>query len=99
MLFSQVFHTENGDTIVASGECGRRPAVHVWDCETLTVLSSLQGFHRNGVAQLDFSPDTTKLVTLGMDIYHSIAIYAWKTRERLFASRTTADKVCISSFL
>jgi len=55
---------------VASGEVGVRPSVLVWDCESRRLLSTLQGFHRNGVAQLDFSPDKSRLATLGMDPYH-----------------------------
>ena len=27
----KLVHTEEGGTIVASGECGVRPAIHVWD--------------------------------------------------------------------
>jgi hypothetical protein len=55
---------------VASGEVGVRPSVLVWDCESRRLLSTLQGFHRNGVAQVDFSPDKSRLATLGMDPYH-----------------------------
>ena len=55
---------------MASGEVGVRPSVLVWDCESRRLLSTLQGFHRNGVAQLDFSPDNSRLATLGMDPYH-----------------------------
>lgn len=55
---------------MASGEVGVRPSVLVWDCESRRLLSTLQGFHRNGVAQVDFSPDKSRLATLGMDPYH-----------------------------
>jgi len=92
-------HTPEGQTIVASGECGVRPAIHVWDCDTRVLLSTLKGFHRNGVLQLDFSPDRTKLVTMGNDTYHSIAIYLWATSERIYAARTTFEKVCDVRFL
>jgi len=95
----KVYTTESGETIAASGECGVRPAVHVWDCDSRTTLSTLQGFHRNGVSQLDFSPDREKLVTLGMDPYHSIAVYRWRTRERVWSSRTTTDAVHDVRFL
>jgi microtubule-associated protein-like 6 len=95
----KLYTTEEGDTIVASGECGVRPAIHVWHCDTRILLSTLQGFHRNGVSQLDFSPDREKLVTLGMDPYHSLAVYKWRTRERVWSSRTTADAVHDVRFL
>ena len=95
----KLYTTNTGETIVASGECGTRPAVHVWDCDSRVTLSTLQGFHRNGISQLDFSPDKEKLVTLGMDPYHSLAVYRWRTRERLWSSRTTVDIVHDVRFL
>lgn len=95
----KVYTTESGQTIAASGECGARPAVHIWDVDTRTTLSSLQGFHRNGVSQLDFSPNKEKLVTLGMDSYHCVAVYRWRTQERLWSSRTTVDPVHDVRFL
>lgn len=95
----KLFHTPDGDTIVASGECGVRPAVHVWDAETCSPLSTLRGFHRKGILQLDFSPDRAKLITLGADTYHSIAIYLWETRERIFGARTTFENVLDVRFL
>ena len=95
----KVYHTAEGSTIVASGEVGIRPSVLVWDCESRQLLSCLQGFHRNGIAQLDFSPDRSKLATLGMDPYHSIAVYAWRSRERLWSSRSTNEKVLDLRFL
>ena len=95
----KLYHTEKGDTIVASGDCGVRPAIHVWDCETQQLLSTIKGFHRNGITQVDFSPDRTKLVSIGMDTYHSIAVHAWATRELLYSARTTFDKVMDVRFL
>ena len=79
--------------LVASGDCGVRPSICVWDCETRTLLSCMKGFHRNGVQMLDFSPDGTKLATLGCDTYNSIAVYVWETGEKIWATRTTFEKV------
>jgi len=95
----KLFTSDTGGTIVATGECGVRPAVHVWDADSCTTLATLQGFHRNSISQLDFSPDREKLVTLGMDTYHSLAVYKWRTKERLWASRTTMDAVHDVRFL
>eukprot|EP01034_Spumella_vulgaris_P035953 gene35953-44334_t len=36
--------------------------------------------------------DRTKIATLGADPHHSIAVYTWRTRERIWSSRTT-DKL------
>lgn len=93
------YHTVDGKTIVATGECGQRPAVHVWDVDSRRVLATLRGFHRNGIVQLDFSPDRSKLVTLGMDPYFSLAVYNWKSGERLWASRTSLEAALEVRFL
>lgn len=92
-------HTESGTTLVASGECGVRPSIHVWEADSLTLLSSMRGFHRNAILQIDFSPDQTKLATLGGDTYHSVAIFDWQKGERLFAARSTFDPVHDIRFL
>jgi len=89
----KLVHTPEGKTFVASGECGLRPAIHVWDADSMVLLSTMRGFHRGKIAQMDFSPDQAKLATLGGDTYNSVAVYDWRTRERLFAARTTCDPV------
>jgi microtubule-associated protein-like 6 len=93
------YNSPEGETIVASGERGFRPFIHVWDAATGTVLSSLVGFHRGGILRLDFSPDRELLASLGNDPYHSIAVYRWRTLERLWSMRTTSFAVHDIRFL
>lgn len=95
----KVHHADNGKTIVASGECGIYPSVIVWDCDSKKVLSIIKGFHRKCVTQIDFSPDNTKLLTLGLDPYNSIAVYNWRSGVRIWGSRTTLDSVYDVRFL
>lgn len=95
----KLYHTAQGRTIVASGEAGRRPVVHIWEAESLSLLSTLKGFHRIGVSQLDFSPDRTKIATMGLDVFHSIAVYTWTTRQCLWTSRSTFELVHDLRFL
>ena len=89
----KVFHSPDLKTVVASGEAGRRPAIHVWDADTRTLLATLQGFHRRGIMLMDFSADNTKLASMGMDKYHCVAVYNWSTKEQLWAARTTPEPV------
>eukprot|EP00981_Chlorochromonas_danica_P011760 scaffold4247_cov174-Ochromonas_danica.AAC.21 len=86
-------------TVVASGERGWRPTIYIWETTNCTVLASLTGFHRGGISRLDFSPNRQKLVSMGMDPYHSIAVYNWRTSERTWASRTTALLVLDARFI
>jgi microtubule-associated protein-like 6 len=98
-IFSEIDGGPNPLTIVASGERGFRPTIHVWDATTLDVLSTLVGFHRGGISILNFSPSREKLVTMGIDPYHSMAIYRWRTSELLFTARTSPDLVHDARFL
>ena len=95
----KVYHTEEGGTLVASGECGIKPSIHIWDSETREILSTIRGFHRNGIVLLDFSPDGTRLASIGRDPYNSIAVYDWRTRVRIWASRTSPEPVYDMRFL
>jgi microtubule-associated protein-like 6 len=95
----KLYHDENGKTIVASGECGNFPSVLVWDCDSKKILSSMKGFHRRCILQIDFSPDRKKIVSLGMDIYNSLAVYEWRTGVRLWGGRSTTDSVNDVRFL
>lgn len=52
-------------------------SIYVWDVENKNVISHLRGFHLNAVSHLLFSPDGTKLLSLGKDPDHSCAIYDW----------------------
>ena len=64
--------------LVATGEIGRIPRVLVWNANTLKTVSILRGHHRRGVNILQFSRDGDQLLTVGLDKFHSIAIYDWK---------------------
>jgi len=41
------------------------------------VLSTISGFHRRAVRHLKFSPSGDKLLSIGEDDWHSVAIYNW----------------------
>lgn len=75
--------------VAFSGESKMIP-IHVWDIETKEILATLKGFHRGCVRVLKFSPDGSKLLSIGTDKDHSIAIYDW-ARERLI-SQSKIDK-------
>ena len=95
----QVFLTVKGKSIVASGECGRRPAVHVWDSDSRELLCSLQGFHSTGILHIDMSPDRSKIAIMGMDKHHCITVDNWVLKQRIWASRSTAETVNDFKFL
>ena len=90
---------DESKTIVATGEAGWRPSLLVWEAENQVLLSSIVGFHRNGILFVDFSPDKSKLVSIGGDSYHSMGIYSWRTQHLLWSARTTSAYVADARFL
>ena len=67
------FHPEG--LKIATGELGKKPAIHIWDTSTCSSLHKLQGSLTNGVKSLAFSPNGDLLCGVGMDTYHMIALW------------------------
>jgi WD40 repeat protein len=65
LQLAQTTGVVGGNTIVASGEFGLHPTIFVWEINTGSVLSSMQGFHKGGIHRLDFSPNREMLISLG----------------------------------
>ena len=87
--------------VVATGEVGKTPKICVWHPnETMDLVVSLRGFHQRGVTQLCFSRETEfddrtnrYLISLGLDDYHSVAVYDWRKNELLYNARTHKSTV------
>ncbi|XP_047132983.1 echinoderm microtubule-associated protein-like 6 isoform X1 [Hydra vulgaris] len=78
---------------VATGQIGRDPTIHIWDIETMNVLSILARHHIRGVCALDFSADGKKLASIGLDEDHSIVIWDWRRGEKLSIASVHKDKI------
>ncbi|BFZ11617.1 hypothetical protein BsWGS_14656 [Bradybaena similaris] len=102
----QRFYTEHTDDIlclsihpikdiIATGQVGRDPSIHVWDVDTLKTGSVLKGQHQRGVCALDFSADGKKLASVGLDDNHCIVVWDWKSGEKLATTRGHKDKIFI----
>ncbi|XP_055878559.1 echinoderm microtubule-associated protein-like 6 isoform X2 [Biomphalaria glabrata] len=102
----QRFYTEHTDDIlclcihplkdiVATGQVGRDPVIHIWDTETLKTGSILKGQHQRGICALDFSVDGKKLASVGLDDNHTIVVWDWKKGEKLATARGHKDKIFV----
>lgn len=56
---------------------GKLVNIMIWSASTQEKICEIHGFHRRSVKLLGFSPDGTKLVSVGGDDYHSVAVYDW----------------------
>ena len=87
-----------GKDIAATGQKAARGKskmvdILVWRISTQEVLARLTGFHRRAVSCLKFSPSGSKLLSIGQDDQHSIAVYDWANQVLLSTARAGSDKV------
>jgi WD40 repeat protein/Ca2+-binding EF-hand superfamily protein len=66
-------------TLAASACVGSVPKIVVWDTTTMESIATISGFHKDGVVSLAFSEDGKILASVGVDKYHSVALYEWET--------------------
>eukprot|EP00003_Mantamonas_plastica_P007140 TRINITY_DN1595_c0_g1_i1.p1 TRINITY_DN1595_c0_g1~~TRINITY_DN1595_c0_g1_i1.p1 ORF type:complete len:1924 (+),score=719.51 TRINITY_DN1595_c0_g1_i1:2008-7779(+) len=83
---------------VATGQIGKNPYVTIWDSNSMEVKSQLKGFHKRGIAALDFSPDGEMLATVGIDDNHSIAVYNWQKGFMVASDKGSGDKIFTINF-
>eukprot|EP00948_MAST-09A_sp_MAST-9A-sp1_P002160 g2160.t1 len=74
-------------TFCATGELGVNPKIQVWNVNTMKLISTLKGFHKNAVTHLAFSKDGKSLVSIGKDDFKSLAIYDWKEAELIYSEK------------
>lgn len=83
----QSYHIGHGDditclalshnhSVVATGECGKLPALRIWSPADGQLLSQAKDFHKRAICQAAFSADDSEIITVGGDDDHSIAIYS-----------------------
>jgi len=51
--------------------------VNVWSIKDFKCIANLKGFHRGNIKVIKFSPDGSKLLTIGGVVEYSVAIYDW----------------------
>ncbi|KAG3029619.1 Echinoderm microtubule-associated protein-like 6 [Phytophthora cactorum] len=61
--------------LIATGERGKKPALRVWDAHTGELRCEMKEFHSRGILSLAFSSDSTRLVSVGDDDDHSLAVW------------------------
>ena len=79
--------------LVATGQIGKNPEIHVWDEEELRTLSILKDGHERGVCAVDFSPDGKHVVSVGLDNEHCVVVWDWAKGAQLAHARGHKDKI------
>ena len=61
--------------LAVTGEVGKEPVIHVWDTNTMECVKSFKGILKRGITNVAFSGCGTRIVGLGADDDHCIAVY------------------------
>ena len=94
-----VFYQSKSVTLVATGQVGLVPKINVWASNNMETKVTIVGLHKKGISHLDFSPSGKLLVTVGMDDYHSVAVYAWESKTAVFTSVSTMQPILDARWL
>jgi microtubule-associated protein-like 6 len=65
----------NDGVRVASGELGPKPAIYVWDSNTMMIVCKFVGVLSKGIAALSFSPSGDRFAAVSIDTDHAIAVF------------------------
>lgn len=76
----------------------KRIDMFVWDIATKSMLSQMNDFHLRAVCVVEFSPDGTKLASIGQDDDNSLAIYDWSKKMLLTTVKVDKAKVTALSY-
>ena len=82
--------------IAATGELvedNSFPAIYIWNVETKDILAQLQGFHTSAIRHLKFSPNGSKLLSIGEDVNHSFALYDWMSNQIIASSIVCKNQI------
>ena len=91
-IMSLAMH-EDGQ-IVATGDLGKIPSIHIWDCSSLTTVQVMKGLHRRGVNLLRFGGGNgDRLVSAGMGLFHKIGVWDWRNNLLLCSFQGGLQKV------
>lgn len=66
-------------SIVATGQIGKAPVIHIWNAVTRETQSILSGLYNNsqGICSLGFSSSGKLLVSVGLDQNYTIGVWRW----------------------
>ena len=61
--------------LIASGEYGNKPAIHIWDYNTLKSINIIKGIHDNGVMYMKFLYNDNFLATCSWRNNSQVIVY------------------------
>ncbi|XP_048842779.1 echinoderm microtubule-associated protein-like 6 isoform X2 [Brienomyrus brachyistius] len=84
--------------IIATGQIGTTPSIHVWDATTKETLSILRCPHAKAVGYVSFSATGKLLLSVGVDPEHTITVWRWQEGASVTSKAGHVDRIFVVEF-
>uniref|UniRef100_A0A8C1S5M0 EMAP like 6 n=1 Tax=Cyprinus carpio TaxID=7962 RepID=A0A8C1S5M0_CYPCA len=84
--------------IIATGQIGLAPSIHVWDAMSKQTLSVLRCSHAKGIGYINFSATGKLLLSVGVDPEHTITVWRWQEGSRVCSKGGHSDRIFVVEF-
>ncbi|KAM9313939.1 echinoderm microtubule-associated protein-like 6 [Pholidichthys leucotaenia] len=84
--------------IIATGQIGLTPSIHVWDAMTKHTLSILRCSHAKGVGYINFSATGKLLLSVGVEPEHTITVWRWQEGMKVTSQGGHAERIFVVEF-
>ncbi|TRY96368.1 hypothetical protein DNTS_033743 [Danionella cerebrum] len=84
--------------VIATGQIGLAPSIHVWDAVSKQTLSVLRCSHAKGVGYVNFSATGKLLLSVGVDPEHTITIWRWQEGSRVCTKGGHIERIFVVEF-
>ncbi|MEE6474307.1 hypothetical protein FKM82_010342 [Ascaphus truei] len=84
--------------VVATGQIGATPSIHIWDVMSKQTLSILRCFHAKGVGYINFSATGKLLVSVGVDPEHTITVWRWQEGAKVASKGGHMERIFVVEF-
>ncbi|XP_015240079.1 PREDICTED: echinoderm microtubule-associated protein-like 6 [Cyprinodon variegatus] len=84
--------------VIATGQMGTNPSIHVWDAMSKQTLSVLRSSHAKGVGYLNFSATGKLLLSVGVEPEHTITVWRWQEGSRVCSKAGHPDRIFVVEF-
>uniref|UniRef100_G3PCL9 EMAP like 6 n=1 Tax=Gasterosteus aculeatus aculeatus TaxID=481459 RepID=G3PCL9_GASAC len=84
--------------VIATGQIGTTPTIHVWDAMSKQTLSILRCPHAKGVGYVNFSATGKLLLSVGVDPEHTITVWRWQEGSKVCSKAGHLDRIFVVEF-
>lgn len=80
-----------GRRIVATAELGFVPVIHIWNVDTLQLVTTIADQFRTGITAMQFSPDGSRVAAVDFSDDHLLGVYSCETGLLAASAQNYAD--------